>query len=345
VSGEPVAAPSILVIRRDNIGDLVCTTPLFSALRTKYPRAWIAALVNRYNAAVLEKNPDISAVYSYQKAKHRSSGESLLGIYWHRARLILELRRRSIDFVVLAAPGYQASALRFARAVKPRHVVGFAGHGELIDMPVPRADRPEHQVEQIFRVARPLGIEGPPLVLRVNPDEEARRRLRALLPPGKAPVVGVHISARELDRRWPDESFAVLMARIAERYGAVVALTWAPGDADNPRFPGDDASAEALTRGPAARHIVPMPTSDVTELIAALSLCDYVVCSDGGPVHLAAALGKPVLCFFGGEDRSLWYPWGVPYELLQKETKQVRDISVEEAWSAFQRLVEKTSRA
>jgi ADP-heptose:LPS heptosyltransferase len=345
VSGESGAAPSILVIRRDNIGDLVCTTPLFSALRAKYPRAWIAALVNQYNAAVLENNPDISAVYSYQKAKHRSSGESLLGIYWHRARLILELRRRRIDFVVLAAPGYQASALRFARAVKPRHVVGFAGQGDVIDMPVPRADRAEHQVEQIFRVARPLGIEGPPPPLRLKSSEQIRTRLLGLLPPGRKPVVGVHISARESDRRWPDERFAALMGHIVERYGAVVALTWAPGDADNPRFPGDDASAESLARGLHVRRIVRMRTPDVAELIASLSLCDYVVCSDGGPVHLAAALGKPVLCFFGGEDRSLWYPWGVPYELLQKETRQVRDISIEDAWSAFQRLVEKTSRA
>ena len=345
MSGEIGAAPSILVVRRDNIGDLVCTTPLVSALRSKYPQAWIAALVNRYNAAVLENNPDISAVYSYQKAKHRSGDESLLGIYWHRARLILELRRRAIDFVVLAAPGYQASAMRFARAVKPRHAVGFAGQEDWIDMPVPRAERSEHQVENIFRLARAFGIEGPPPPLKLMPSAQVRSRLREQLPDAKGPVVGVHISARESDRRWPDEHFAALMGRIIERYGAAVVLTWAPGDADNPRFPGDDASAASLARGLAGRRVVPMPTPDVTELIASLSLCDYVVCSDGGPVHLAAALRNPVLCFFGGEDRRLWYPWGVPYELLQKDTKQVSDISLDDAWSAFQRLVEKTPSA
>jgi ADP-heptose:LPS heptosyltransferase len=85
-----------------------------------------------------------------------------------------------------------------------------------------------------------------------------------------------------------------------------------------------------------------MPSPGLAELIAGLSLCDYVVCSDGGPVHLAAALGKPVLCFFGGENRQLWYPWGVPYELLQTDSKQVRDISVDAAWAAFERLMDKT---
>ena len=48
---------SVLVVRRDNIGDLVCTTPLFTALRRRYPDAWIGALVNSYNAAVLDRKP------------------------------------------------------------------------------------------------------------------------------------------------------------------------------------------------------------------------------------------------------------------------------------------------
>ena len=67
-------ALKILVIRRDNIGDLVCTTPLISALRLRYPRAHIAALVNTYNRQVLEGHPDLDAVYAYAKAKHRLPG-------------------------------------------------------------------------------------------------------------------------------------------------------------------------------------------------------------------------------------------------------------------------------
>ncbi len=59
----------ILVIRRDNIGDLVCTTPMIRMLRRHYPDAWIAALVTRYNAEVLAGNPDLDAVFAYQKAE------------------------------------------------------------------------------------------------------------------------------------------------------------------------------------------------------------------------------------------------------------------------------------
>jgi ADP-heptose:LPS heptosyltransferase len=335
--------PKFLVIRRDNIGDLVCTTPLFSALRSRYPQAWISALVNRYNAPVLRNNPNLSAVFSYQKAKHRARGESLAAIYWERLRLIVELRRLAIDFVILAAPALQASAVRFARAVKPRHVIGFAGQGAWLDTPVPPSPGAEHQVETIFRLLQPLEIQGPPPPLCLIPDPDRRENLRALLPVTTGPIVGVHISAREADRRWPDSRFHELIGRILAHCGGAIVLTWAPGNEANPYFPGDDASAQRLANGNCSRPVVAMPTPGIADLIASLSLCDCVICSDGGPVHLAAALGKPVLCFFGSEDRRLWYPWGVPYELLQRESRLVRDIEVEEAWAAFRRLLEATA--
>ena len=63
------APRKLLVIRRDNIGDLVCTTPLLRSLRQKYPEARIDALVTSYNEPILENNPDVDYVYAYTKAK------------------------------------------------------------------------------------------------------------------------------------------------------------------------------------------------------------------------------------------------------------------------------------
>jgi heptosyltransferase III len=83
----------ILVIRRDNIGDLVCATPLLAALRARYPQAHIAALVNSYNAGVLAGNPAVDAVHAYTKLKHRNRGESWLGTLLHRFRVLRELRK------------------------------------------------------------------------------------------------------------------------------------------------------------------------------------------------------------------------------------------------------------
>jgi ADP-heptose:LPS heptosyltransferase len=62
----------ILVIRRDNIGGLVCRTPLFAALRARYSQAHIAALVNSYNAAVLDGNPHVDAATLSQHRQQSS---------------------------------------------------------------------------------------------------------------------------------------------------------------------------------------------------------------------------------------------------------------------------------
>jgi ADP-heptose:LPS heptosyltransferase len=63
-----------------------------------------------------------------------------------------------------------------------------------------------------------------------------------------------------------------------------------------------------------------------------------MVCSDGGAMHVGAGLGLPMLSFFGNSDAGTWYPWGVPKEVLQKPSRDVDDISVEDAVEAFGRL-------
>src|SRR5512141_2463229 len=95
-------ALKILVIRGDNIGDLVCTTPLISALRSHFPRAHIAALVNTYNRQVLEGQADVDAVYAYAKAKHRDPGQSAAAVYWDTLTLLLRLRAQHYDYALLA---------------------------------------------------------------------------------------------------------------------------------------------------------------------------------------------------------------------------------------------------
>src|SRR6266850_3184520 len=90
----PDAHPRILVIRRDNIGDLACTTPLIATLRERLPNAHIVALVNTYNEAVLAGNPAVNVVYAYEKGKHRGEERSILSVYVDRLRLIMSLRDR-----------------------------------------------------------------------------------------------------------------------------------------------------------------------------------------------------------------------------------------------------------
>ena len=340
---------TVLVIRRDNIGDLICTTPLIRGLRTAFPDARIDALVNSYNQPVLANNTDIDHVYFYTKAKHRSPAETAFGVYWRRLRLMLQLRNTRYDLVVLANGGYMPRPLGLARWVSPRHVAGFvpaapAKHSAIIDLPVPIDDAPLHEVENIYRLLAPLGIEGKPPGLQLTPAPEARSKARSALAaagwsddPAQA-TVAIHISARKVLQRWPGDRFSELMRRLNAVSGCRFLLFWSPGDENNALHPGDDGKAQAIIDATQGLPVIPYPTDRLDDLIGGLSVCSAMICSDGGAMHVGAGLGLPIVCLFGNSDAAKWHPWGVPHRVLQSASRDVKDIGIEEAVAAYSTL-------
>ena len=315
----------ILVIRSDNIGDLVCTTPLFSALRKRWPQAWIGVLVNTYNAPILAGNTDIDEMFSYCKAKHRAKGKSLRSIWLETFLVLRQLRRRQIDLVLCASPG----ACRLARWIGAKRVVDIdrAGSG--------------HEVEITFRLLAELGINllPGPLVLHVDNvnRNEFEKRHGLLGRTGRR--IGVHISARKARQRWPVTRFAELVRQLL-RAGDddCILLFWSPGTASDALHPGDDHKALELSKELAGLPVVPIPTGTLIELATGLSLVDIVICSDGGAMHIAAGLNKPIVCLFGDSSPDRWHPWFVPYKLLQKPSQNVSDIEVDEVIQALNEL-------
>ena len=326
-----VDSPKLLIVRRDNIGDLVCTTPLLHALRRQLPQARIECLVTRYNQAVLRGHPDIDALHAYTKAKHRAAGESLVGIYWQRMRMVAAMRRQRFDWVILPDGG-SASALRFAHLV--------AGKKLLVRDEQDAAAGP-HEVQQCCHLLSRMGLEyeAPATQIFANQADAVLVRSRVAAAISFAPrrLIGLHISARKPSQRWPAQSFADLARRLAAEDTALL-LLWSPGGTDNAQHPGDDEKAAQVLQFAQGLPLVAMPTQRLEELIAALSVCDAVICSDGGAMHVAAALGRPIVCLFGQSPAERWHPWGPPYELLQTPSMEVKDISVEAVARAFAAL-------
>ncbi len=328
------AAPKILIIRRDNIGDLVCTTPLIHALRRRFPDAWLGALVNSYNAPVLDGNPDLDEIFVYTKAKHRGEGQSLPAILWQRLLMMRRLRELRLDDVVIATTSPQPRVVKLAQWLKPKRIIGY-GAVKGLDLALPLDDAGRHEVEDVFRVASIYGIEGPPPPCRVFAPG-------ALAPtPAKASAacltIGIHISARKPSQRWPADRFAETIKSIVAQGPVRFMLLWSPGAEDNPLHPGDDAKAQEVLQLSGA-EVIARPTQALAQLISALAECDALICADGGAMHLAAGLGLPVVCLFGNSGAQRWRPWSVPYRLLQKPSFDVADIGVAEVVSAFNEL-------
>jgi heptosyltransferase III len=312
--------PRILIIRRDNIGDLACTTPLLEALRARLPSAWLGALVTTYNAEVLAGNPALDEVFVYEKMKHRTSG-----IFMHmknRLGQMSQLRQRRLDCVLVPAPAPQS--LKVARSLRP---------GQVIAAPL-RFPAGLHEVERTFGLGRTLGVTGTPGPMRIFPDAAKVLELNERI--GAGPFTAIHISARRPAQRWPLERYAALAAQLSKQ-GRVM-LLWAPGSNDNPGHPGDDEAAQHVLAMAKSPSVVGVATPDLKTLIAALSLADRVICPDGGAMHLAAALGKPVVALFGDSPVERWRPWGVPYRVVRPESRDLAGLAVGAVVDAFVEL-------
>ncbi len=340
---------SVIFIRRDNIGDLVCTTPAIRAVRTRYPQCRIAVLVNSYNADVLTGNPDVDAIYVYGKWKH-SEGRGRLGVWLENLDVIREIRRERFDVSIGCGYAYSPRLARYAFLTGGRTRICPTPGGKktfFVNCPVPEPEASMHEVEAMMRLVGPLGVIGPAPAPCVAPDAgEVEKVLNVLEGNGvmdNKNLVVFHISSRRPQNRWPIESFQALGDLISENTGARIMLLWSPGKGDNPLHPGDDEGAARLI---ASMKIKPVPyrTETLKGLIAALSVASVVVCCDGGAMHIAAALGKPILTVWGGTDAKRWAPRGAPHIILKKggdALKKGTDASAVtplEAFSAFNRL-------
>jgi heptosyltransferase III len=315
--------PRILIVRRDNIGDLVCTTPLVAGLRAQLPRAWLGALVTTYNSEVLARNPALDEVFVFEKLKHRTGG--LLSHFRSRIGQLSLLRRQNLDCVLVPAPSPQA--LKLARNLKPERVIAAS-------TTVPAGT---HEVERTFELGRSLGVAGSPGPMRIFPDPGRTLGLAKEL--GAGPFTAMHISARRPAQRWPLERYAALAERLS--VSGRVMLLWAPGSRDNPVHPGDDEAAREvmhMVRAANRGAVVPVATADLKTLIAALSLAGRVICPDGGAMHLAAALGKPVIALFGDSPVERWRPWAVPYRVVRPESRNLADLALEPVLEAIRTL-------
>lgn len=317
---------NILVIRRDNIGDLLCTTPMLHSLRQQQPDAWIGVLANSYNGPILEGNPDVDQVFIYRKGKHREPGETLLSVWWATLKQLWALRRRRLDLIIVASPG----GGKFARWIGARQIVE---HGQ---------ERGRgHEVEITQRLLSNVGMTAVPGPMHLAPDPQVQSRLLCQIPALNdcRYRIAVHLSARKIRQRWPEENFIALIQELLHQGAAEQVLVfWAPGAESDPMHPGDDAKAERVLAALAGEPVYPIVTHSLAELVAGLATADMVICADGGAMHIAAALGKPVLAMFGNSSVEQWRPWAVPHEVLQPVSQDVRDLSVDLVVAAVNRL-------
>ena len=331
-----LSAQSILVIRRDNIGDLLCTTPAIASLRKAYPDAHIAVLANSYNAPAVVHNPHVNRVYAYTKAKHSDAGK--LRAWLAEFSVYRQLRKARFDLIINANPVPHARTARLIRSMGARHRLGVIGDEHdrrCYNIPLTTDQvTGTHHVQRVHSLLRPLGIDHGPGSMVLVPPTEGRTAAQLAAYAGGRTLVGVHLSSRKPCNRWPAANYSRLLQRMVEAGLAPVVL-WAPGSRNHPRHPGDDELARTLMQQ--QPQALTQATPSLADLIMTAAALDRVICPDGGMLHIAAALGKPTLALFGCTDPLTWGPWGVPNRVVTGDGS-AEEISVDQVWDGLQAL-------
>jgi heptosyltransferase III len=330
----------ILIVQRENIGDLVLSTPFFRALHEALPNARIDVVANSYNAAILDGNGAISNCYFYTKLKHRNPEQSWLGVVWHTLRMRATLRANHYDLAIVMGARLSRHGLRLAKAARPRQIAAFvspADPSDQVHLPIDSTGVSQHPPRLhrflLEKLVPPDHRGNLPQSLpscEVTVDQKLRQ---ALIDGEKLRdsdiCIAFHISARKVNQRWSAENFGELMHRAYKTHGGRPLVLWAPGAPDDPAHPGDDEKAEELLALTTDLPVIVWPTQSLPALIAALSVAHVVVCSDGGAMHIAAALGKPLVCMFGNSDPNVWQAWATRQTILRDDSHTVAALSVD----------------
>jgi lipopolysaccharide heptosyltransferase I len=294
-------ARRIALIKPSALGDIVHALPVLTAVRRRYPEAHITWVVSRTYEALLQGHPDLDETLPFDRSLFRGGWLSGVRAY---GRFLAGLRRRDFD-LVLDLQGLLRSGLLTLATRAPRRV-GFAAAREgarwcYTDL-VPGGGRESgHAVQRYWRVAAALGAGDDPVSFHVPIAPEAQRWAVGALQPYPRPWLCLGVGARWETKRWPPEHFAALAGRAQDRFGGTVIFVGRVDEAP-------------LARAAAAR--LPGPTLDLTEatnlqqLAAVLSLADVMVANDTGPLHLAVALGRPVVAPYTCTRVVLTGPYG-----------------------------------
>ncbi|HEY4955393.1 MAG TPA: glycosyltransferase family 9 protein [Gemmatimonadaceae bacterium] len=304
------AVRRILVIEPWLIGDVVLATPVLQALRERYPDAHISLLAKAHAEELLRNSGLVDDVIIADLPWTATTGKYRPSRY-HRgaiAGLVSRLREARFDLTIDCRMDIRSNLVTFATGAPRRIGYAFGGGSYLLTDAVVATPDDHHKVRDWLALLRPL-VEGnvanditeslarrfkPRLSVTLDERAQAAARLRSLGFLEGDLIVGIHPGASQPRRRWPLEDFAWVAEALGDRYSSKALV-----------FLDPDGYGEGM-RLPGARFL----STSLRELMAAMTQCDLLLCNDSGPMHVADALGVPLVGIFTTGNPAWHRPFG-----------------------------------
>ncbi len=321
-----------LVTKLRHHGDVLLASPVFTALARAAPGIEVDALVYRETAAMLAGHPAISQLHTIDRDWKKQGLVTQLREEWALYRKLRERRYdllvhltehpRGLTLALLLKPRWSVTRERATRgALWRRHFTHF------YKLP-PRTER--HVVEQNLDALRRIGVypDESDRRLVLVPGEAAERKVAAMLDAhGLAPraFVQVHPGSRWQFKCWPAPEMAALVDRIVAD-GLPVVITGAPDERERTLVATVLAALQPESR---SRVIDLTGAFSLSELAALTARARAFVGVDSAPMHIAAAMGTPVLALFGPTSESAWGPWRVAQRVVVSQAHPCRPCGLD----------------
>ncbi len=313
----------ILIVRLDEIGDLVMTTPLLRELRRALPGAHITVVVKKGLEGLVSRCPYIDEVIGFACAVPHWKralvlpGRALrLGRKLRASRFELALLpRREFDLCYAALIALFSNApvrVAFTESIPGIKPMLNRGYDLLFTHVVSPGDRVRHEVEHNLEMLRHLGISAvqnhTELWTDAADEEFASETLaKAGLKP---PLIALCASpGNSILKQWPPERFAGLARQLAPLNASFVAIGG----------PREESLGQQAIHGLGSAALNLCGRTTLTQMAAVLRACDLLISNDTGPMHVAAAVGTPVVALFGSSCPHLYRAWGNDHRVVSLE--------------------------
>jgi ADP-heptose:LPS heptosyltransferase len=328
----PESFDNILVVRQHNqLGDMLCAVPLLRGLRHRFPSAHIAILASPVNVEVMEGLCYLDEVLCFDKSEFTRHGiRGFLRLFGY----LRGLRRKAFDLVIVpstVSTSFTSDFLAYVTGARYRIGIGSLDGVEnrsafFFNIPIHthwRATPHRHQTLRNLDCAVSLGLPlddlSHELTLKGTEVIEAKLWFEEKKA-GSSCAIALHPGAGKPPNRWPAENFAAVAMALAREFSASIYVTSGPMDKE---------VVDSLLK--ALKNPVELIENQAIRRVASyLGQMDLVISNDTGIMHVAAAVGTPVLSLFGPTDPEQWAPIGGGNRYIAGSDGGIETIAVDQ---------------
>ena len=296
----------ILILKPSSLGDVIQALPVLRLLKLHYPDSEIFWWIDSALAPLIEGDPDLTGIVRFERKRWAKPQ------YWpEMVRSIRWLRAQNFDLVIDLQCLLRSAT--FAWLARGKFLVGLdevrEGARGFYDLAAPRKTFHTHAVDWYLAVLPPLGVPVHKnfiwLPERAQIAGDVNRKWfseNLKLKTQNSKLVLLQPGARWKNKRWPAKYFAELVRSLAEKFPDVRYAIL--GDK------GDQPLGEMILQAAPERCVNLCGATSLPEMMEWVRRCDLMVTNDTGPMHVAAALGKPLLALFGPTAPERTGPYG-----------------------------------